>query len=173
MSRQESLPLGVIVERRDVDNPWQDHVWQPVAVVPGAPPLDGEGEWRLIQEGEGWAHYHVATLDLEVFAGETEGYKTNLASGQPAVFVVLTPGEEADDPEVIPLLVTACPYEAGDYLEDSEVVVEGVEMPDEVAAWLHEFVEKHHVERAFKKRKRRAYDPRKGDMRPRPLVETD
>ena len=47
-------------------------------------------------------------------------------------------------------------------------------MPEELAAWIGTFVDTFHVEEQFVKRKRnKAYDPRKGDMRPRPLVETD
>lgn len=173
MSRRQTVMLGVIIERREIDNPWQDYSYHPVAVVPGMAAIE-DGEWRVLREGDGWTHFHVATLELELFPGETEGYKTNLSNFQPHVYVVLAPGEEADDPEVVPKLVTACPYEAESYLEDSEMIVEGVSMPEELAAWLGAFVETHHVDEQFVKRKRnKAYDPRKGDMRPRPLVETD
>ena len=47
--RSESLSLGLVLERRRVDHPWQDHAWRPVAVFPGDP----EGEpWRILREGE-------------------------------------------------------------------------------------------------------------------------
>lgn len=173
MSRRQTVMLGVIIERRKIDNPWQDYTYHPVAVVPGMAETE-DGEWRVLREGEGWTHFHVGVLELELFAGETEGYKTNLSNFQPHIYVVLAPGEEADDPEVVAKLVTACPYEAESYLEDSEMIVEGVPMPEELAAWIGAFVDAHHVEEVFVKRKRnKAYDPRKGDMRPRPLVETD
>ena len=174
MSRRQTVMLGVIIERRKIDNPWQDYSYHPVAVVPGMPALDAGEGWRLIREGEGWTHFHAATLELELFAGETEGYKANLSNFQPHVYVVLAPGEEAEDEEVVPKLVTACPYEAESYMEDSEMIVEGVPMPDELAAWLGAFVDTFHVEEEFVKRKRnKAYDPRKGGFRPRPLVESD
>lgn len=171
MTRQ-AVTLGVILEQRDVNHPWKEHDIRPVAVVPGLSPL-AEGEaWRLLRQGEGWSQFHAATLPLELFAGETEGYRNNLANPVPHVYVVLTPGEGADDPEVIPTLVTVCPYEAERYMEDSEMAVEGVPMPEEIAAWLAAFVDAFHVEEAFTKRKqKKAYDPRKGDLRPRPLIE--
>lgn len=75
---------------------------------------------------------------------------------------MLSPGEEADEPEVIPLLATACPYEAESYTEDSEQIVEGVPMPPEIVAWIQDFVDQYHVDVPFKKRKRKPYDPRKG-----------
>jgi hypothetical protein len=174
MSRRQTVNLGVIIERREIDNPWQDYSFRPVAVVPGMEAMEDNAEWRLIREGAGWTHFHAATLELELFAGETQGYKANLSNFQPHVYVVLSPGEEADEPEVVPSLVTACPYEAESYMEDSEMIVEGVPMPDELAAWIHSFVETYHVEETFKKRKnKKAYDPRKGMERPRPLLETD
>ncbi len=87
--RCESFPLGLVLERRRVDHPWQDH-------------------------------------------------------------------------DVVPFLVTACPYEAESYIESGDEIVEGVPMPDVVLAWVEDFVEAHHVEEPFKKRKRKPYDPRKG-----------
>ena len=169
MTQRAAIPLGVIVEQRDVDHPWKDHDLRPVAVAPGMPAPD---DWRLIREGDGWRQFHVATLDLELFPGETEGYRANMANARPAVYVVLAPGEEADDAEVVAALVTACPYEAERYMEDSEMIVEGVPMPEEVAAWVAAFIAEHYVEEVFVKRKqKKAYDPRKGEQRPRPLIE--
>ncbi|MEK9673391.1 MAG: DUF3305 domain-containing protein [Rhodospirillaceae bacterium] len=169
--RRQAIPVGVIIERRKIDNPWKEYSFLPVAVVPGMTALEDGEDWRLVREGDDWSHFHAATLDLELFPGETQGYKTNLSNFQPHVYVVLTPGEEEGDAEVIPTLVTACPHEAGSYMEDSEMIVEGVHMPEELAAWIGAFVEKHHVEEPFKKRQRKAYDPRKGDFRARPLVD--
>ena len=39
VKNQASLPLGIVVERRAVDNPWIDHSWRSVAVIAGARPL--------------------------------------------------------------------------------------------------------------------------------------
>lgn len=164
MSADRSLPVGVVVERREIDNPWVDYTWRPVAVVPGAPAVDSSSEWKILGEGDGWTHFHAATLELELFKGETDGYRTNLSNVQPYIYIVLNPGEEADDPEVLPVLVTACPYEAESYTEDSEQIVEGVPMPEDLAIWINDFVKEFHIDRPFKKRKRKPYDPRKGEM---------
>ncbi len=165
-----SLPTGVVVERREVDNRWQDHAWRPVAVIPGAPPVE---EWRVLHRGEGWVHYHAATLELELHRKETEGYRVNLAQSPPVVFVVLRPGEEDGEHDFEPFLVTVCPYEALDYGESGEEIVEGVPMPDEVAAWVQAFVDEHHVDVPFKKRKRKPYDPRRGGFHNRGPMEED
>ncbi|NQV83394.1 MAG: DUF3305 domain-containing protein [Rhodospirillales bacterium] len=169
---RERIDVGIVIERRKIDNPWQDYVFAPVAVIVGAPPMAVTDEWRELRRGDDWVHYHAGTLALELFVGETEGYRKNLSEDQPAIYIVLTPGEEADEPEVMPFLATACPYEAESYTEDTDQIVEGVAMPPEVLAWTLDFVERHHVDVEFKKRKKKAYDPRKGGFRPRTAKET-
>ena len=156
----ESLSLGLVLERRRLDHPWQDHAWRPVAMIPGAP----EGEsWRVLREGRDWVHYFAGILELELYPKETDGYRVNLTQSVPLVYVVLRPDEEDEtDHDVVPFLVTACPYEAEGYIESGDEIVEGVPMPEAVLAWVGDFVEAHHEEVPFKKRKRKAYDPRKG-----------
>lgn len=160
MKRQEALPLGVVLERRTIDNPWVDHTWRPVAVIPGAAARDPAGEWVVLEEGDGWVRYHGGTLALELFRKETEGYKVNLSQEPPRIFVVLRGGEDEDsDHEVIPFLVTACPFEAQDYLESGEELVEAVPMPPDVVAFVQAFIDHHHVDVPFRKRKRKRHDP--------------
>ncbi len=153
----EVVRLGVVVERKDIDNRWQDHSWRAAAVLINAPQMD---DWKVLREGDGWTHFHARTLNLNLFRGETQGYKVNLSNPQPFVYVVLRPGEEAGEQDVEPFLVTACPYEAESYVESGDEIVDGVPMPPELIAMLHDFVDEHHVEVEFKKRKRKkAYDP--------------
>ena len=62
---------------------------------------------------------------------------------------------------MVPFLVTVCPYEAESYTESGEEIVEGVPMPPEILGWVQAFVDTHHVDQPFKKRKqKKAYDPR-------------
>ncbi len=153
---QASLPLGIVVERRDVDNPWIDHTWKPVAVIPGAGPLSPFDDWTLLRSGADWAHFHAGTLPLNLFPKETEGYKVNLSQSPPRLYVVLRPEEEGIcDHEMVPFLVTACPYEAQDYLDSGEELVEAVAMPEGVIAFIEDYVERHHVDEKFVKRKRK------------------
>ena len=51
-------------------------------------------------------------------------------------------------------MVTASPYEAQDYTDSGEELVERVPMPEGVQAWVWEFIERFHVEETFIKRKR-------------------
>jgi hypothetical protein len=151
VERRASLPLGVVVERRKSTSRWQAWVWRPVAVIPGAPTVEPGG--RELMRGEGWTRYLAGTLPLELHRSETEAYKANLAGRTPAIHVVLRrrPGaEEAYDP----FLVTASPYEALCYEVPGDAIVEPVPMPEGLIAWIQDFVDRHHVERPFYKRKR-------------------
>ncbi len=159
MRGQERLPLGVVLERRRSDNPWQDYAWRPVAVIPGAAPCDPCGQWTVLAAGEGWTHYHAGTLTLELFRKETEGYKVNLSQQPPCIFVGLRSGEDADcDHDLVPFLVTACPYEPQDYLDSGDDLVEAVAMPEGVVAFVQAYIETHHVDEPFHKRKRKRHE---------------
>ena len=156
MRGQEQLPLGVVLERRKVDNPWTDYAWKAVAVIPGAASLDPRGEWRVLGSGPDWVRYHAGTLPLELFRKETEGYKVNLSQHPPRVFVAMRSGADMESShDLVPFLVTACPYEAQDYLDSGEEQVEPVAMPDGVIGFLRAFIDRHHVDEPFVKRKRK------------------
>ncbi|MCB2102464.1 MAG: DUF3305 domain-containing protein [Rhodobacterales bacterium] len=154
------MPVGVIVERRAIDNPWQDFSWRPVGVIPGAGQPAGDG-WTVLESGDGWTRFHAATLPLELYARETEGYRVNLSNEPPHVYVVLRPDDEGEA-EVAPFLVTACPFEAEGYDQSGDEIVQGVPMPAEMIGWIRDFVDRHHRDIPFKKRKNRPHDPRKG-----------
>jgi hypothetical protein len=170
---QLTMPLGIVVERRSSDNQWVDFEWNVVSVLPGAAEIEDWVELRKGSDQNGdWVQYHAATLPLEIFRKETEGYKFNLTLEQPAIFIVLRESdEEEDEHEIFPFLATVCPYEAQDYLDSSEEIVESVPMPEGVMAWLSQYIEQHYVEEPFKKRKRKAFDPRKeGFDKPPPPI---
>ncbi|NIA69517.1 DUF3305 domain-containing protein [Pelagibius litoralis] len=173
MDTSEVLPLGVVVERRRIDNPWKDFAWRPVAVIPGAPPLDPEAAWKVLREGEDWIHYHCGTLPLELFRRETEGYKVNLTQDPPQIFVLLRSDDDPDSRhDFLPFLVTASPYEAQDYLDSGEEIVEGVTMPADLIAFVQAFIDTHHVDEVFHKRRRQK--ARSGDdaFSRRPPIDT-
>ena len=58
----QSMPVGIVLERREIDHPWEPIAWNAVAVIPHAPMID---DWRVIDRGDGWTRYHAATLTLE------------------------------------------------------------------------------------------------------------
>ena len=159
MRDTQTLRVGVVLERRRIDNPWQEYSWRPVAVIPGAPDV---AQPRLLMREGPIELYHAATLPLELFRSETEGYRYNLSQEQPRVYVVLRFDSDGG-PQ--PFLVTMCPYEAQDYSESGSDIVDGVPAPDTVLAWAAEYVARYHVDVPFKKRVRQPFDPRRGGGR--------
>jgi Protein of unknown function (DUF3305) len=168
MSSTLKVPLGVVVARERLDNPWQDVSWRPSDVFLGAEPIT---EWRRLRDDGRVAHYHIATLDLELHPKETAGYLVNLENGPPSVYVVLRYGSDtatdsangtASDPAsktgtdnpIHVHLITASPFDVQAYGHNGDEIIAGVDMPDLLAALFREFVAEHHVEEAFVKRQR-------------------
>ncbi|SFA91275.1 Protein of unknown function [Poseidonocella pacifica] len=148
----QAMRLGVVVRRAPGVTRWAKWAWQAVAVLPGAASAD----WKVMREQDGVTEFHAATRDLELFRGDTEAYLENLRTGAPSVYIIL---RETGGPEPLEvLLVTASPYEAQDYTDSGEELVEKVPMPSALIAWVERFVAEHHTHEAFKKRRRDVKD---------------
>ncbi|HLW28306.1 MAG TPA: DUF3305 domain-containing protein [Kiloniellales bacterium] len=165
LNRYETMPLGVVLERRKSKHPWADHSWRAADLLVGAPARDPKGEWLTLQEEENgaWALFHAGTLPLELHRKDTPELKMNLEQRQPLVYVVLRKGVDAGSRHpFVPLLVTANVMEAEFYSVSGDEQVDGVPMPLPVKALLEAFIAQHHVEVPFYKRKRKPYNPQKG-----------
>jgi hypothetical protein len=162
-----TLSVGVVICKQPGVTRWAKWIWRPVAVVPGAGPAD----WHeMRREGEA-VEYHAATVEIEVHRAETEAYLVALSNDPPTVYVILRPSEDPEASQDVEVFgVTASAFEAQDYLDSGEEIVEPVPMPPELIAWLSSFVEAHHQDEAFVKRKRRKWaedktEDGKGDAR--------
>lgn len=164
--RSIAMPLGVVIERRAIDHPWQKWRWRPVAVLPGAGPV---AEWKELERDDAAVRWHAATLTLELHRKETLAYRENLSSGTPSVYVVLRAIDGAPaDRSMAPFRVTASPYEAQDYLDAGEDIIERVAMPPGLVAWVQAFIDRHHVDETFRKRQRQRYEPSEAGFGRRP-----
>ncbi len=150
-SRSISMPVGIVVRKTPGITKWAKWHWKVVGVLPGAGPADWQ---ELRREGDA-VEYHAGTLPLELFRTDTEAYLTGLSTAMPSLYVVLQnigSHDALDDIEL--LLVTASPYDAQDYADNGEDLVEAIPMPDAVIAWVSTFIETHHEDEVFIKRKR-------------------
>ncbi len=146
-----TAPLGVVIRRRPGVTRWARWSWQAVAVMPGAPQAD----WRLLREDGETREYHAATPQLTLWAAEAEAYVANLAARTPCIYVVMREvPARGDAPPLEVVLVTASPYEAQDYTDSGEELVEKVPMPPGLLAWVRDFALAHHHEEPFVKRRR-------------------
>ena len=146
-----SMPIGVVVTRTPGVTRWASHNWRATAVLPGAGPAD----WRVIRKEGDAVEFHAATVTLELYRTDTEAYLATLACNPPMIWVILRPSEDPDDTEDVAVhSVTASPFDAQDYLDSGEEIVEGVPMPEGLVAWVQGFCDAHHVEEEFVKRRR-------------------
>lgn len=151
VERSLSMPLGVVVARRPGVTRWARWRWDAPAVLPGAGPADG----RALPAPEGAEARHLATLPLTLFRGETEAYRVALANEPPLVWAVLRFAEDAATdawPEVH--AVTASAFEAQDFDDAGDDIVVAVPAPPALVAWIAAFIERHHVDEPFIKRRR-------------------
>lgn len=99
--------------------------------------------------------FHAGTLPLTLHRTDTEAYLTALSGDPPAVYVVMRVPLHPTDARPLELVtVTASAFEAQDYCDNGEDIVEPVPMPAALAAWIRDFVETHHKQDEFVKRRR-------------------
>ena len=149
-----TIALGVVVERRKAKSPWIDFVWRPTAVLPGRPEAK---PWTELGGSAEVTTFYAGSTAVALFRSETAQYRDNLASGTPALWIVLRPTGVEPAYEIV--TVTADPSEGESYTQSGTDLVESVPMPDAVQATIAAFVAEHHVEEVFHKRQRDAADP--------------
>ncbi|MEP1768781.1 MAG: DUF3305 domain-containing protein [Sulfitobacter sp.] len=142
------MPLGIVIRRVPGVTRWVPYVWKAVAVLPGA----GAAEWKELRREGDAVEFHAATVPLELFRTDTEGYLHGLSTQTPSIYVVMR-ADVGDHPLDV-TLVTASPYEAQDYADTGEELVEKVPMPEGLVAWIRDFIALHHEDEVFVKRRR-------------------
>lgn len=151
-NRQVDITLGVVVERSKSSHPWADWVWKPVSVFINAPAI---AQWEELLRQDDVVQYHAATVSLTLHRRDTEALRENLMLPEPELYVALREADDANSDYPYDVhLVSASPYEAQDMTDAGDDIVEKVAMPEAVAAFIQAFVEEHHVEEKFIKRKR-------------------
>jgi len=156
-----TIAVGVIVERVTAASPWIDFTWRPTAVLVGQPETS---PWSVLSDHGERTTFYAGPATMELHRTETANYRNNLASGSPALWVVLS--ETGGEPPYALFLVTADPAEGEGMTEAGNHIVEAVPMPDAVRETITAFVAKHHVEEVFVKRKRDQANPEALGRRP-------
>jgi hypothetical protein len=150
----QRLPVGVVVEKRKLNNPWAEFSWRQVAVLPGAPDT---APWTILDEQHEVRWFYAGSSEVELFPGSGGYYRHNLLSGEPSLWVVLRP--TGLEPPFEVFMVTADPNEGEAFTQAGNDLVEAVAMPDAIREAIEAFVAEHHVETQFVKRQRDTADP--------------
>jgi len=148
------MSIGVVVERRRAASAWIDYIWQPVAVLPGHPEAE---PWTVLAADGDATTFYAGAADLALHRTETGQYRDNLASGAPALWVMLRP--TGIEPPYRVVAVTADPAEGESFTQAGDDLVGVVPMPAVVRDMLEAFIGEHHVERPFFKRERDRDEP--------------
>lgn len=149
------LTVGVVVERRKAASPWADFIWRPVAVLSGVPET---APWTRLASENDRTSFYAGPAEIALYRSETEGYRRNLQSDAPSVWVSLQATDGAEPPYEI-AAVTLDPAEGEALTEPAQAIVDAVPMPEPLRDILTAFIAEHHVERAFEKRRRDRADP--------------
>lgn len=147
-SAYSAVPVGVVLRRTPGVTRWRKWSWTASAVLPGAGPTD----WHELRREGDAVEYHAATEMLELHGADAEAYLHGLQAEVPSVYIIMREGAGEDPLDVV--LVTASPYEAQDYTDSGEEIVEKVAMPPLLKAMVQEFVDDFYEEEVFVKRKR-------------------
>ncbi|HGG04810.1 MAG TPA: DUF3305 domain-containing protein [Aliiroseovarius sp.] len=146
-----SLPLGIVLRKTPGVTRWAKWCWKAVAVLPGA----GPAAFRELRREGDVVEYHAATVPLELWRTDTEAYLSELSTRSPSIYVIMRETDAADDgPPLEVVLATASPYDAQDYADNGEDIVELVPMPEALLALVRKFIDEHHHDEKFVKRKR-------------------
>ncbi|MBU2954896.1 DUF3305 domain-containing protein [Marinobacter sp. F3R08] len=148
---RRELRVGAVVRRSPGVTRWARDIWQPVAVIPGAP----DAFWKeMVREGE-IVDFHAGTVTMELFRADVEGYLVSLNMAVPSAWIILDRDVTSQSPSGwVVSTITASAHEALDALDSGESIVEAVPIPESMAAWIKEFIDKHYIEEPFKKRRR-------------------
>ena len=159
--------VRVIFERQDIQNVWQSHRWVVHDLVPleleagdGMPPINDVTLQPLRVETSGIETKALfsAEASLDLHRAEAEAYAENLASSEPAIYIVLRNNEvdedRGNDVDVHLAELSLSPYNIQDIEDCGEDQVEKLPLQGPIAEFVQEFVMIHFKPEPFKKRKR-------------------
>ena len=160
---ERELAVGLVMERLEPSSPWGEPIWLPVQVLDGVPETPA---WTELSRGPDRIRWFAGAFTVKLYSTDTAFYRDNLAAARPRLWIVMQP--DGPEPPVEIIAVTADPTEGEGFTQTGTNVVEVVDIPPGLAAEIAAFVDAHHVERVFEKRKR---DKRPPDMvgRRRPI----
>ncbi|MDO8606594.1 MAG: molybdenum cofactor guanylyltransferase MobA [Phaeospirillum sp.] len=147
--------VALILERRDSATTWVKESWRPLEVIAEPPP--SPEPWVMLRQGEGFEHYLVSGVPVELHRSDLASYRYNLGGVDPRLYVVLRRQDDPTRPVGV-VLATAAPDQAQAMSESGEDVVDGLAMPEALRAWVEMFCACHPADEPMRKRKRDTMD---------------
>jgi hypothetical protein len=134
--------VSVVMQRREIAHRWQDEVWEPVAVLPGA----DEGAPSIVAQVGGVTRWLHPGHEIMLRVADADGYFLNVSTNEPSVFVLW----RMEDGRAVPSHLTVSYSEASSWMDGGEDV-DRVPMAPEIYAWVVDFVQKNYRPQPKKK----------------------
>lgn len=149
------IRIGVVMQRRPLNNRWQPYQWRPLEVVDEA--MLPEGGARCLRDGSGDSRWLFPGFDIKLYTDESEGYYLNISSPTPCWFIMWRM-EEIEGAEVaVPKTVTLSYHEASRLMDGGEQVDTLPAAPD-VIERMTAFVAAHYKPEPKRKRKKPSFE---------------
>ncbi|MBK4734497.1 DUF3305 domain-containing protein [Noviherbaspirillum pedocola] len=150
----EFLIVGVVMQRRLLNNPWQPHAWRPMAVLTDADPAAGM-QHLLDEEADArWLH---RGFEVGLYRDEAEGYHLNATAPAPCWFIMWRI-EEVDGADIaVPKRVTLSYNEAARMMDGGEQV-DTLPLDTDTLAALSDFAAAHYRPEPKGKRRRPSFE---------------
>ena len=145
----EALRVGVVMQRRRLDNRWQSHQWRPVEIVADAGLPPGIHCLREEDAESRWLH---TGFEVALYSDEGEGYHLNVNAPTPCWFIMWRIDERDGAEFALPKSVTLSYNEAARLMDGGEQV-DTLPLSDNMIERVAAFAAEHY--RAEPKRKRR------------------
>ena len=158
MTRNNSFPVSVILEKSPSVSRWADVYWSVISLIVGEPEVQKDAEEMVLLHSQNdIEQYRYSGQSITLYKDECESYYHNLMSPKPSCYVIAD--KETGEPPV-PFKVSMSFDEAHSYQEGGKEIY-AVDIPSELYHWIEAYI----VENYFpeKKRKRKLNDWKKGE----------
>src|ERR1019366_5260897 len=89
-SPQQTIAVGIVVERSKSASQWSDFLWRPLRALIGSP---ATRPWTKMSDDGERGTFLAGTATIELHRTETANFRGNLMNDDPLLWVVLRPSE--------------------------------------------------------------------------------
>ena len=150
----EALRVGVVMQRRRLDNRWQSHQWRPLEIVADAGLPPGEHCLRDDDADSRWLH---TGFEVALYSDEGEGYHLNVNAAEPCWFIMWRMDERDGAEFALPKSVTLSYTEAARLMDGGEQV-DTLPLSDELIERVAAFAAEHYRPEVKKKRRKPSFE---------------
>ncbi len=155
------MPIGVVMQRHAIDNPWQPFQWKLIEIVDAVNfPSQFSSEQpqiRCLRQDKDDANWLFGGLEVKLFSDEAEGYFLNISSPTPCWFVMWRL-EDVDGNELaVPKSVTLSYNEAARLMDGGEAV-DTLPLSETIVERLTTFTHTHYHPQPKKKNRKPSFE---------------